>query len=666
MKRFDWLPDDAVELEERRGAHAAHFRRSDGSYIAVFGKNLHYKDSDGKWRQRDACIKLRHDPGGKDTLYCVEDAHYKLIIKPDELSIYDSVTGHGIIIPLTGKPVVTANEIQTQIDGVPWSFAVTGSGIKSSLRVSSKKGKTTYRVPFQAIGGAVLAVTEYGDVIDIDGCFKIPKPVVYAADGRLLLASAWTMPERGVIAFVVDDSAFADGDLPYTIDPTTNFGPTLDGYVTAEDTYWPPTTPVDVNTSSTTITLYATLQYTGNNLYSVGILKFDTSSIPDNATITSATLQVNVSARSPYYYKVNGEWYDPGATIDLSDYAGVPGNTAFADASWSSLGIISTPLSNLSNINKSGFTGLRVGQHISDSVARTRLISINSSESGNPPLLIVTYTVVIDGSASVAAAAAASATGRRVALGSASVTGAAVVSAAATRRVFGQSSVTCRAVASGNGGFRVSAASSVFCKATTSASAVVAKPAGCSALVVTTVAGSGMRVLTSSVNAAAAAFTTALAQAVFVGAAKVMCRASASGTGINSVRSSASAVCVCSTSALGKLVAGTSANVVARATVPFAVGVTAFEERMNSEVVPVPTLPPPPSAIEELLWWAGALTLAVDAVARDLAVKAHGTIRSGPLAQRPEASRSFSFYWAIDDNNGNGRLYFDDGQWRPV
>lgn len=664
MKRFDWLPDDAVELEERRGAHAAHFRRSDGSYIAVFGKNLHYKDSDGKWRQRDACIKLRHDPGGKDTLYCVEDAHYKLIIKPDELSIYDSVTGHGIIIPLTGKPVVTANEIQTQIDGVPWSFAVTGSGIKSSLRVSSKKGKTTYRVPFQAIGGAVLAVTEYGDVIDIDGCFKIPKPVVYAADGRLLLASAWTMPERGVIAFVVDDSAFADGDLPYTIDPTTNFGPTLDGYVTAEDTYWPPTTPVDVNTSSTTITLYATLQYTGNNLYSVGILKFDTSSIPDNATITSATLQVNVSARSPYYYPVNGEWYDPGATIDLSDYAGVPGNTAFADASWSSLGIISTPLSNLSNINKSGFTGLRVGQHISDSVARTRSISIDSSESGNPPLLIVTYTVVIDGSASVAAAAAASATGRRVALGSASVTGAAVVSAAATRRVFGQSSVTCLAVASGNGGFRMSGSSSVVCAAGVSANAVKARTGAGSATAVVYTTASGFRVAFGSAVVSTTGSANANAAVSFVGSTSATCKVTATASAIVVKGAAGSALCASIASAAASVRRYGSAGVTVRA-VLIGVGTSDFERRSANKAYPGVQFPRYPSSIHELLSWAQQITRGLDAGFRR-ALERDNIIAAGRLADMPAPTGSHKLFWAVDDNGGQGRMYIDDGAWRPL
>ena len=97
----------------------------------------------------------------------------------------------------------------------------------------------------------------------------------------------------------------------------------------------------------------------------VGLLRFDTSSLPDSATITSAELRLNVTMKSDSDARsLVAEWY-PAANwpIELGDWA-------FADSSTAHVG---TPLSaltvgqrhafllrNVASVDRIGMTALRL------------------------------------------------------------------------------------------------------------------------------------------------------------------------------------------------------------------------------------------------------------------------------------------------------------------
>lgn len=97
-----------------------------------------------------------------------------------------------------------------------------------------------------------------------------------------------------------------------------------------------------------------------------------------------------------------------------------------------------------------------------------------------------------------------------------------------------------------------------------------------------------------------------------------------------------------------------------------AVGVTAFELRGRNKQMVMPILPKYPSRTEELIEWARFITRAVDMAFRSSLSEQNRVITVGRLADLPAPTGSQMLYWAVDDNAGQGRLYFDDGTWRPV
>lgn len=93
-------------------------------------------------------------------------------------------------------------------------------------------------------------------------------------------------------------------------------------------------------------------------------LRWDTSSIPDSATITSAVLKIYVQSQSfPDTVKVAFDFYDFGGTPSTSgDWQQTPAGDAIAAFGAGTLtdGVVnSISLTGLTGISKTGFTGLR-------------------------------------------------------------------------------------------------------------------------------------------------------------------------------------------------------------------------------------------------------------------------------------------------------------------
>jgi len=112
--------------------------------------------------------------------------------------------------------------------------------------------------------------------------------------------------------------------------------------------------------------LYATRE-TGFYI-TVILLRWDTSSIPDGDTVTAATLDVYVETETnnPDGLSLVADWYDAGGTQNNADWANLDsGANAISGVTIASLtegAVNSLTLSNAAaNINKTGFTGLRLG-----------------------------------------------------------------------------------------------------------------------------------------------------------------------------------------------------------------------------------------------------------------------------------------------------------------
>lgn len=158
---------------------------------------------------------------------------------------------------------------------------------------------------------------------------------------------------------------------------------------------YPPGTGTNRTTVGTSLTMMKTLG--GDGLYYVRniLLRWDTSSIPDTATIVSARLrfytdyQANADSRN-----FTGEWYAWDGTSD-SDWSSTASSSAFSyalsgitDDAYNEVGLTSPA----SNISKTGYTHLRL--HIDGGTPTGQNeISIAMFEDAvlNPPELEVTY-----------------------------------------------------------------------------------------------------------------------------------------------------------------------------------------------------------------------------------------------------------------------------------
>lgn len=161
-----------------------------------------------------------------------------------------------------------------------------------------------------------------------------------------------------------------------------------DGSVYATGTTYPPSTPyVDTNA------LIAYRSYIDNThtLY-VGMIIFDTSSIPDDANIISAKLRIKCTGRNDVNSRnLCADWRNVDS-ITTSDYTSTAGTNAISGVPISSiyLNYNEFDLINLSNINKSGKTGIRL--HISGGIPNgDNSLFFDQYESGRGPQLIITY-----------------------------------------------------------------------------------------------------------------------------------------------------------------------------------------------------------------------------------------------------------------------------------
>jgi hypothetical protein len=139
---------------------------------------------------------------------------------------------------------------------------------------------------------------------------------------------------------------------------------------------------------------------------SVGALIFDTSAIPDDATITAATLEVVVgvaNVQGSLAKTLDLEWYDFGAGIDdAGDWvenlvSASAGSVPFATwSAWADNATVNISLSNPTSINKSGETGIRIAHSSGDPGAgvQDNEVTFYAFENAtfNEPRLVVTYT----------------------------------------------------------------------------------------------------------------------------------------------------------------------------------------------------------------------------------------------------------------------------------
>ena len=176
------------------------------------------------------------------------------------------------------------------------------------------------------------------------------------AAGSSEAESAPTPPVGGLTATFVLAASSDDGD----VERGSSVYPT------------PGNAPANLSTTGTTLLVRRSRTASGYQPIRVALLSFDTSSLPDSATITSAELRLNITMKSDSDARsLVAEWY-PAANwpIDVGDWAFADSSTAHAGTPLSALTVgqqRAFALQNVASVDRIGVTALRL--HISGSAS---------------------------------------------------------------------------------------------------------------------------------------------------------------------------------------------------------------------------------------------------------------------------------------------------------
>jgi hypothetical protein len=215
--------------------------------------------------------------------------------------------------------------------------------------------------------------------------------------------------EYDSIEVVIEDAYFIQNAIyPIVIDPTTEYsitaGSTDDGWVSSNFSgFYPPTVGTWKDSTGNYIKVRKNKDTSGgtNWVNTVGLVRFNTAALPDTSIVISALLKLcyssnngSVDGRSVY-----GDYY-AFSSIDMAHYIAEGGMGAFAKTMASILAnpsntIISIDLSNVGNIDKTGYTGFRMtmsgGQP--NGMNEVDFWTVEASTSSYRPKLSVTYTI---------------------------------------------------------------------------------------------------------------------------------------------------------------------------------------------------------------------------------------------------------------------------------
>lgn len=178
---------------------------------------------------------------------------------------------------------------------------------------------------------------------------------------------------------------------------TLTLNPTVNGDVYSTRVVWP-INGTGLGVGGTRYAYGAGFNGSQYYIYSM-LLRFDTSSLPDTAVISSAKLRLYWRSKSVAGTNsaVAGEYYDPGASVDTSDFSQTLSETAWTKVLMSAISTSAyyefTLLNPDTLISKTGFTGFRTHSYYDTTPVSNHLAEIDLVADTNKPELVITYTV---------------------------------------------------------------------------------------------------------------------------------------------------------------------------------------------------------------------------------------------------------------------------------
>lgn len=417
------------EVLSRRALNAKHFSNSDGSFTAEFHQTpIHYQDGNGVLQDCELDLIAERN---WEFEYAVKKNNFKAYfsdstdVKNFTLASFEIVNSQGksrwinykLFGAMPSGNLPEGNKI-TYFDCFPnvdLQYVVDTWHLKENIILKAPVENFSFTFSLK-LDGARLEQQKDGSIlfIDIDTnetLWKICTP--YAFDSSDFLELNTTNNVRYILGKIVynnieydsitvelNDTDFLNrAKYPVIIDPTTMTYSvavaTDNGYVMYEgpSTTYPPTgTP---NAFSNIAPWPMRSWYGTDYRLHVGLIRFNTSGIPSTAVMQSANLKMKATGKTNIDTRNVVIEYFNFTTIAMDCYTATPSNNAHVGTPIANIDVGGTvdnilALQNLSNINRTGYTGFRL--HIDGAIPTgNNYVLFGDYTGGKPAALDVTY-----------------------------------------------------------------------------------------------------------------------------------------------------------------------------------------------------------------------------------------------------------------------------------
>ena len=290
-----------------------------------------------------------------------------VVASEEHASQTDEAILDNLMATYSGSPpaITTTNVIATSPPTVLDTILFENLTLRRCIeRIAERTGKEWY-VDFDGD-------LHYFELGQVEGVFDFSDEATGNAETFPLISGFGYQEEFSSPANVVTVNGYHEPQGPDVTITTTISSQADDAVIYFLDTSWPPGGGSGSIITDADPNLLYYRELGGNYVFSQTFLRFDTSSIPDDAEVLSATLKVYArrgqSANADTsLMRIGGEYYSwtfsTIATSDYDDPSGLTFNALPITATGQlneTFGLVSLPLINVENISKTGFTGLRL------------------------------------------------------------------------------------------------------------------------------------------------------------------------------------------------------------------------------------------------------------------------------------------------------------------
>ncbi len=421
------LAPNKIELIDQRTRDSKTFHLGGREYETVFAEASHYRMENGDWG--DTLLQFQAGVGQYEMK---THPFYHAALQTDTVTMTHPSRAEGIQWQTPAPLSIGVNSASYMDDGLEWVYKLAHRGIKLTAEVEEPRGPKLYSFAFAPLGGlepfgidpSGNAVSGYNKHLPSAGNLGaaavsfvneesqdvtewlmqtprivVPRPVIIGADKEIYPAGRWIV-QNGSLLFYFDDTGLPAGAYPYLIDPTSEFDIAADAddglvYANPAGSY-----PPSCTAGNDSATSHDVLRGKSGSNYGIqiGVVRWDTGDIPDNVTVTAASLRLYIASKTDTDSRsaVMG-WYVHDGSISCDDFNSTAGTDAHGGTAISSLsagGNNTFALTNLTNVSLTSYTGMRIN------VSGSTPTGSNSFEfaalehaSYDPPRLTVTYVV---------------------------------------------------------------------------------------------------------------------------------------------------------------------------------------------------------------------------------------------------------------------------------